>query len=152
MPNGHSVQKNLMKRYGHGVSGYRRVHSRSVSAKRKIRHTRMDIPYEILALHKYVDEEVRLCGRSLRYMCRLIAIFTLTFRITPDTAGRYVNSATFVAAFIHSSNTDKRKIRHTRMSMPYFWRRWRDLNSRADCSTYTLSRGASSPLEYISVW
>ena len=44
----------------------------------------------------------------------------------------------------------KVKIRQARMSMPYFWRRWRDLNSRADCSTYTLSRGASSPLEYIS--
>ena len=33
----------------------------------------------------------------------------------------------------------------------FIWRRWRDLNSRADCSTYTLSRGASSPLEYISI-
>ena len=32
------------------------------------------------------------------------------------------------------------------------WRRRRDLNSRAGCPTYTLSRGASSPLEYFSVW
>ena len=31
-----------------------------------------------------------------------------------------------------------------------FWRRRRDLNSRAGYPTYTLSRGASSPLEYIS--
>ena len=37
-----------------------------------------------------------------------------------------------------------------RQMCAFFWRRWRDLNSRADCSTYTLSRGASSPLEYIS--
>ena len=33
-----------------------------------------------------------------------------------------------------------------------FWRRWRDLNSRAGFPTYALSRGASSPLEYISIW
>ena len=44
----------------------------------------------------------------------------------------------------------KRKIRHTRMSMPYFWRRRKDLNLRAGYPTYTLSRGASSPLEYFS--
>ena len=31
------------------------------------------------------------------------------------------------------------------------WRRWRDLNSRAGFPTYSLSRGASSPLEYISM-
>ncbi len=31
-----------------------------------------------------------------------------------------------------------------------FWRRRRDLNPRASCPTYTLSRGASSPLEYFS--
>ena len=37
-----------------------------------------------------------------------------------------------------------------RQKCVFCWRRWRDLNSRADCSTYTLSRGASSPLEYIS--
>ena len=30
------------------------------------------------------------------------------------------------------------------------WRRRRDLNSRAAYTTYTLSRGASSPLEYFS--
>ena len=36
--------------------------------------------------------------------------------------------------------------------LPFCWRRWRDLNSRAGCPTYTLSRGASSPLEYISNW
>ena len=33
-----------------------------------------------------------------------------------------------------------------------FWRRRRDLNPRASCPTYTLSRGASSPLEYFSIW
>ncbi len=33
---------------------------------------------------------------------------------------------------------------------PLFWRRRRDLNPRASCPTYTLSRGASSPLEYFS--
>ena len=32
-----------------------------------------------------------------------------------------------------------------------FWRRRRDLNPRAGYPTYTLSRGASSPLEYFSV-
>ena len=31
------------------------------------------------------------------------------------------------------------------------WRRRRDLNSRAGCPTYTLSRGASSPLEYFCI-
>ena len=33
----------------------------------------------------------------------------------------------------------------------FFWRRRRDLNPRAGYPTYTLSRGASSPLEYFSV-
>ena len=37
------------------------------------------------------------------------------------------------------------------MSMPYFWRRRKDLNLRAGYPTYTLSRGASSPLEYFSI-
>ena len=32
-----------------------------------------------------------------------------------------------------------------------FWRRRKDLNLRAGCPTYTLSRGASSPLEYFSI-
>ncbi len=32
----------------------------------------------------------------------------------------------------------------------FIWRRRRDLNPRASCPTYTLSRGASSPLEYFS--
>ena len=32
----------------------------------------------------------------------------------------------------------------------FFWRSRRDLNSRAGYPTYTLSRGASSPLEYYS--
>ncbi len=32
----------------------------------------------------------------------------------------------------------------------YLWRRRRDLNPRASYPTYTLSRGASSPLEYFS--
>ena len=31
------------------------------------------------------------------------------------------------------------------------WRRRRDLNSRAGYPTYTLSRGASSPLEYFRI-
>ena len=46
----------------------------------------------------------------------------------------------------------KRKIRHARMNMPYFWRRRKDLNLRAGYPTYTLSRGASSPLEYFSIY
>ena len=33
----------------------------------------------------------------------------------------------------------------------HFWRRRKDLNLRAGCPTYTLSRGASSPLEYFSI-
>ena len=45
----------------------------------------------------------------------------------------------------------KRKIRNARMGIPYFWRRRKDLNLRAGCPTYTLSRGASSPLEYFSI-
>ena len=49
------------------------------------------------------------------------------------------------------SSPPKRKIRHARMSMPYFWRRRKDLNLRAGYPTYTLSRGASSPLEYFSM-
>ena len=32
-----------------------------------------------------------------------------------------------------------------------FWRRRKDLNLRAGYPTYTLSRGASSPLEYFSI-
>ena len=34
------------------------------------------------------------------------------------------------------------------MQLEFWWRRRRDLNSRAGYPTYTLSRGASSPLEY----
>ena len=34
-----------------------------------------------------------------------------------------------------------------RQMCAFFWRRMRDLNSRAGYPTYTLSRGASSPLE-----
>ena len=45
----------------------------------------------------------------------------------------------------------KRKIRNTPMGIPYFWRRRKDLNLRAGYPTYTLSRGASSPLEYFSI-
>ena len=83
----------------------------SSSVKRKIRHTRMSMPYfcKILALHKFVDEEVLLCGRSRRCMCRFVAIFTLLLRITPDTARRYVNSATFVAGLIHAPSLPKEK-------------------------------------------
>ena len=33
----------------------------------------------------------------------------------------------------------------------FAWRRRRDLNSRAGYPTYTLSRGASSPLEYFCI-
>ena len=43
---------------------------------------------------------------------------------------------------------------HTKKQAPlvlvFWWRRRRDLNPRAGCPTYTLSRGASSPLEYFS--
>ena len=48
---------------------------------------------------------------------------------------------------LHSAKTK-------RQAMPVFlfWRRRRDLNPRASCPTYTLSRGASSPLEYFSIW
>ena len=49
------------------------------------------------------------------------------------------------------SSPPKRKIRNTRMGIPYFWRRRKDLNLRAGYPTYTLSRGASSPLEYFSI-
>ena len=45
----------------------------------------------------------------------------------------------------------KEKIRNTRVGIPYFWRRRKDLNLRAGYPTYTLSRGASSPLEYFSI-
>ena len=48
------------------------------------------------------------------------------------------------------SSPPKRKIRNTQMGIPYFWRRRKDLNLRAGYPTYTLSRGASSPLEYVS--
>ncbi len=33
----------------------------------------------------------------------------------------------------------------------FVWRRRKDLNLRAGYPTYTLSRGASSPLEYFSI-
>ena len=45
----------------------------------------------------------------------------------------------------------KRKIRSIRKDTSYFWRRRKDLNLRAGYPTYTLSRGASSPLEYFSM-
>ena len=45
----------------------------------------------------------------------------------------------------------KRKIRNTEIGIPYLWRRRKDLNLRAGYPTYTLSRGASSPLEYFSI-
>ena len=39
----------------------------------------------------------------------------------------------------------------TRLRVLFCWRSRRDLNSRAGCPTYSLSRGASSPLEYYSM-
>ena len=46
----------------------------------------------------------------------------------------------------------KRKTRHTRMSMPYLWRRRRDLDSRAGKTRPTPLAGAPlRPLEYFSV-
>ena len=48
------------------------------------------------------------------------------------------------------SSSPKRKKRNTRKGIPFFWRRRKDLNLRAGYPTYTLSRGASSPLEYFS--
>ena len=49
------------------------------------------------------------------------------------------------------SSSPKRKIRYVQKDIPYFWRRRKDLNLRAGYPTYTLSRGASSPLEYFSI-
>ena len=49
------------------------------------------------------------------------------------------------------SATPKEKMLNTRMGIEHFWRRRKDLNLRAGYPTYTLSRGASSPLEYFSI-
>ena len=54
----------------------------------------------------------------------------------------------FLALQIPSTTKTKR----ARLCSFCFWRRRRDLNPRASCPTYTLSRGASSPLEYFSIW
>ena len=43
-----------------------------------------------------------------------------------------------------------KKVAASYISLAATWRRRRDLNSRAAYTTYTLSRGASSPLEYFS--
>ena len=49
------------------------------------------------------------------------------------------------------SNPLDNKIKKPSKMALLFWRRRRDLNPRASCPTYTLSRGASSPLEYFSI-
>ncbi len=61
--------------------------------------------------------------------------------------GRNVPSRASVARV----QISRRQIGKAHLSMCLNWRRRRDLNSRADCSTYTLSRGASSPLEYFCI-
>ncbi len=49
------------------------------------------------------------------------------------------------------TKTQRKTQRHGLKTVPLsFWRRKRDLNPRAGCPTYSLSRGASSPLEYFS--
>ena len=55
----------------------------------------------------------------------------------------------------HNERKTKTKTSWNRRAFQQFqevfrWRRRRDLNSRASYPTYTLSRGASSPLEYFS--
>ena len=55
----------------------------------------------------------------------------------------------FSSALQIPSNQNKKAVLYT---TSLFWRRRRDLNPRASCPTYTLSRGASSPLEYFSIW
>ena len=46
----------------------------------------------------------------------------------------------------------KQKWQSRKGSAAFVWRRRKDLNLRAGCPTYTLSRGASSPLEYFSIF
>ncbi len=45
----------------------------------------------------------------------------------------------------------KERYGKSKKDFPYLWRGRRDLNSRAGNPTYTLSRGASSPLEYFRI-
>ena len=53
--------------------------------------------------------------------------------------------------FLQRKNIIKKRKPTSQTGMPIPWRRRRDLNSRAGYPTYTLSRGASSPLEYFCI-
>ena len=62
-------------------------------------------------------------------------IYTLTTRPGKSAADTFWASA----AFLHKKEATK---------SDFFWRRKRDLNPRAGFPTYSLSRGAPSPLGY----
>ena len=57
------------------------------------------------------------------------------------------------ARWCHTNPADwiKKYCRKCILFCSIFWRRRKDLNLRAGYPTYTLSRGASSPLEYFSI-
>ena len=57
----------------------------------------------------------------------------------------------YILSYLVGKCKSKMKIGKAHLSMCLNWRRRRDLNSRAGYPTYTLSRGASSPLEYFCI-
>ncbi len=73
---------------------------------------------------------------------------TLASSVSQTRGGKNVSPTRFFSPFKSLQN----KIKKPSMMAFLFWRRRRDLNPRASCPTYTLSRGASSPLEYFSIW
>ena len=81
-----------------------------------------------------------------RLPCDSIALSLPPFRkpVAVKTCPRHV--------FSRPSNPFDNKNKKSTNVLFCFWRRRRDLNPRASCPTYTLSRGASSPLEYFSIW
>ncbi len=133
--------------------------------KRKIRHTPMSMPY----FWRRISEPYSLralksfwISGALRPSCATAQGSRSNFARLPEKRAFRLGFAALSAppfalrtAVQRLANpffsAQKRKIRHTPMSMPYFWRRRKDLNLRAGCPTYTLSRGASSPLEYFSI-
>ena len=76
---------------------------------------------------------------------------SLTSKLVDSSARRYLRRIRFAGRATGGKSLLLQKTEKTATYVTvFFWRSRRDLNSRAGYPTYTLSRGASSPLEYYS--
>ena len=137
----------------------------SSQSKRKIRNTQMGIPCCIKEKNKFEPYSLRASNAQRLALCAMLrfcatlaeqlclprwkASFPTRLRCVICAVAHYVSCGAKGENPFFS--VIKRKIPSVRKDTRYLWRRRKDLNLRAGCPTYTLSRGASSPLEYFSI-